>query len=195
LRVKICGICSYNDAITAINAGVDALGFVFYEKSSRYISPKNAKEIIEKLPVFVEKVGLFVHESADEINLICKDVKLTLAQIHFEADDEFYAKLEVPHLKVIRAKSKEDILNLKDEYYLIDAFVDGFGGCGKRLELSWFDGIDCSKFILAGGLDAKNIDEVKKYNFYAVDVSSGVEKEKGVKDKDKIREFIKRAKN
>ena len=195
MRVKICGITSYNDAKNAIDTGADALGFVFYEKSPRYILAQNAKEIIQKLPPFVEKVGLFVNEEAKNIDFICKELKLTLAQIHFEADDEFFKQLEVPYLKVLRAKQKEDIFKKIGEFCLIDSFVDSFGGCGKKLEFSWFDGVDCSKFILAGGLNIDNIDEVKKYNFFAVDVSSGVEKEKGVKDKKKMYDFIKRAKS
>ncbi len=195
MRVKICGITSYNDAKDAIDAGADALGFVFFEKSPRYISPLNAKEIIRKLPPFVEKVGLFVNKSAKDINIACKESKITLAQIHFEAKNELFQNLEFPYLKVLRAKNAEDILQKTGEFYLVDSFVDNFGGCGKRLELSWFDGIDCSKFILAGGLNLDNINEVKKYNFFAVDVSSGVEKEKGIKDKEKMREFIRRAKS
>lgn len=195
MKVKICGITTYKDAIDAINAGADALGFVFYEKSPRYISPQNAKSIIQKLPPFIEKVGLFVHEEPKNINLICRDTKLTLAQIHFETEDSFFKKLETPYLQVLRAKSKEEILTLqKDRFYLIDSFVDSFGGSGKRVELSWFDDVDCSKFIIAGGLNIDNINEVKKHNFYAIDVSSGVEKEKGIKDKEKMIELIRRVK-
>lgn len=195
LRVKICGITSFDDAMTAIRYGADALGFVFYEQSPRYIKPEDAKKIIEKLPPFVEKVGLFVNMDASGINKIASDSKITLAQIHFDADNELLKELEVQYIKVIRAKSKEDLsIYLDDKYYLVDSYVESFGGEGKRLNLEWFDDIDCSKFILAGGLDSSNIDEVRKYNFYGVDVSSGVEKQKGIKDKSKIEEFLKRAK-
>ncbi|MBN2781934.1 MAG: phosphoribosylanthranilate isomerase [Campylobacterales bacterium] len=193
MRTKICGITSYEDAMCAIEAGADALGFVFYEKSPRYISPKDAKEIISKLPPFIEKVALFVNEDADAINEACKISGASLAQIHFESNNELYAKLEVPHIKVIRAQEKSDIEKFNDEYRLIDAYCEAYGGSGKRINIEWFDGVDCSKIILAGGLDATNVASLKKYGFYGVDVSSGVEASKGVKDKDKVRDFIKNA--
>lgn len=193
MRTKICGITSYEDAMCAIDAGADALGFVFYEKSPRYISPKDAKTIISKLPPFIEKVALFVNEDAEAINEACKLSGASLAQIHFEADDELYTKLEVPHIKVIRAQEKSDIAKFSDEFRLIDAYCEAYGGSGKRINIEWFDGVDCSKIILAGGLDATNVSSLKKYGFYGVDVSSGVEASKGVKDKDKVRDFIKNA--
>ncbi|WP_458699650.1 phosphoribosylanthranilate isomerase [Sulfurospirillum sp. 1307] len=194
MKVKICGITNLEDALVAIKAGADALGFVFYEKSPRYITPKKALEIVEKLPPFVERVGLFVNATCKEINSTCKKAKMSLAQIHFEADEELYSGLEVSHLKVIRATCKDDILKYKDEYKIVDAFVKGYGGEGKRVELSWFEGIDCSKMILAGGLNIDNINEVKDMGFYALDVSSGVEKSPGKKDSKKIEEFVKRVK-
>ncbi len=193
MRTKICGITSYEDAMSAIDAGAHALGFVFYKESPRYIHPNNAKNIIQMLPPFVEKVALFVNEEASFIDAICLHVRATLAQIHFDASKEFYDLLQTPHIKVVRAEKKEDILKFSDEYRLIDAYCHSYGGGGKRLNVEWFNGVDCSKIILAGGLDADNVSELKKYGFYGVDVSSGVEKDKGVKDPQKIREFIKNA--
>ena len=193
MRAKICGITSYEDAITAINAGADALGFVFYEKSPRYLTPQKAKEIIQKLPPFVEKVALFVNVDAQTINVTCKEVGATLAQIHFNADEAFYNALEVPHLKVIRAQKKEDILKYSDEYRLVDAYCEAYGGAGKQINTQWFEDVDCSKIILAGGLMPKNITALKKYGFYAFDVSSGVEISHGKKDALKVKEFIQNA--
>ncbi|SFV57927.1 Phosphoribosylanthranilate isomerase [hydrothermal vent metagenome] len=193
MRCKICGITSYEDAMVAINAGANALGFVFYEKSPRYITPMEAKDIIKKLPPFVEKVALFVNVDAAFINEICHTTGATLAQIHFDADTELYNKLKVPYLKVIRAKTKEDILQYSDEYRLVDAYCEAYGGAGKRLNIEWFQDIDCSKIILAGGLNPHNIIELKQYNFYAFDVSSGVEASAGKKDTKKVKEFIKNA--
>ena len=190
MRCKICGITSYKDAMLAINAGADALGFVFYEKSPRYITPKKAKEIIKKLPPFVEKVALFVNVNAEFINKTCNDINATLAQIHFDADESLYNALKVPYLRVIRAKNRDDILKYCDEYRLIDAYCEAYGGAGKRLNIEWFNNIDCSKIILAGGLNPKNILELKKYNFYAFDVSSGVESSAGKKDTEKVKEFL-----
>ncbi len=193
MRIKICGITSYVDAMTAIEAGADALGFVFYEKSPRYISPLNAQKIISKLPPFVEKVALFVNESAQTINTHCKESGATLAQLHFTPTDELVNALEVPFLKVSRAKNAQDILEYKNEYRIVDAYCEAYGGAGKRINIEWFDDIDCSKIILAGGLDSSNVASLKKYGFYALDVSSGVEISHGKKDSQKIQDFIKNA--
>jgi len=193
-KVKICGITNLEDAMCAVLAGADALGFVFYEKSPRYITPKKALEIVRQLPPFIERVGLFVNATCKEINLTCKEANISLAQIHFDVDDEFYDGLHVKPLRVIRATCKEDILKYKDEFRIVDAFVQSYGGEGKRVDLSWFEGIDCSKIILAGGLNLENIEEVKNLKFYAFDVSSGVELSKGKKDSAKVIEFIKKVK-
>lgn len=194
-RVKICGITNLQDALVAIEAGADALGFVFYEKSSRYISAKKAKEIVKQLPPFVQTIGLFVNARAKEINLTCKQACMQVAQIHFEATQELFEALDIPYIKVIRATCKEDLEKYKDEYRLVDAYVQSYGGEGKRVELSWFEGVDTSKIILAGGLSVENLDEVKNLGFYGFDVSSGVEKEKGLKDTEKVKAFIQKAKN
>ncbi|MDF1882635.1 phosphoribosylanthranilate isomerase [Sulfurimonas sp. SAG-AH-194-C21] len=193
MRIKICGITSYKDAITAINAGANALGFVFYEKSPRYISPKDAKNIISQLPPFIEKVALFVNESAATINTQCKDSGATLAQLHFDTTQDLITALEVPYIKVTRAKSAKDIIDFKNEYRIVDAYCEAFGGAGKRINIEWFEGIDCSKIILAGGLDSENVASLKKYGFYGLDVSSGVEISHGIKDPAKVKDFIKNA--
>jgi len=190
MRAKICGITSYEDAMVAVDAGAHALGFVFYEKSPRYISVEDAQAIIKKLPPFVEKVALFVNEDASSINDMCKKSGATLAQLHFEVDDALLEELEVPYIRVIRAKKKEDILQFSDEYRLVDAYCEAYGGAGKRINIEWFDGVDCSKIILAGGLDATNIASVKPYGFFGVDVSSGVEVSYGKKDPLQVQEFI-----
>jgi len=191
LRVKICGITNLTDALNAINAGADALGFVFYDKSPRYIDPVKAKEIIKQLPPFVQTIGLFVNDAPSKIDFICKLSGINSAQIHFEASEQFYKSLTTKRIKVVRVQTKEDLQIYKDEYRIVDAFVESYGGEGKRINLSWFDNIDCSRIILAGGLTSENIQELKGYNFYALDVSSGVEKSKGIKDKNKMNEFIK----
>lgn len=190
MRTKICGITSYKDAMIAIEAGADALGFVFYEKSPRYVTIPHAKSIIQKLPPFVEKVALFVNVDAKTINSTCQEVGATLAQLHFEASDEVYEGLTVAHIKVIRAKSKEDILKYPNEYKLVDAYCEAYGGAGKRINIEWFDNIDNSKIILAGGLDPTNVESLKKYGFYGVDVSSGVEESHGIKNPQKVKDFI-----
>ncbi len=195
MRVKICGITNLEDALDAIDAGADALGFVFYPKSPRYITPERAKEIIAKLPPFVERVGLFVNCDASFVNETVTSCQLSLAQIHFEADEPFFDALLVKYIKVVRAACKEDIHKYQDEYRLVDAFVESYGGEGKRINPEWFKGVDCSKMILAGGLNVQNVGDMLKFGFYGVDVSSGVEKTKGKKDRMKVYHFIKEVYN
>ena len=195
MRVKICGITSYHDAMNAIAAGADALGFVFYPLSPRYITPLAAAAIVSKLPPFVEKVGLFVNEEAAQINHMAKTAKMTLLQIHFEADEALFEALELPYLRVIRAQKKEDLLLHVNEYRLIDAYCEAYGGMGKRLNIEWFKNINCSKIILAGGLDPENVATLGSYDFYGVDVSSGVEASKGKKDPHKVQAFVHKAKH
>ncbi|MDR2080306.1 MAG: phosphoribosylanthranilate isomerase [Campylobacteraceae bacterium] len=195
MRVKICGITSAKDALRAVHAGADAVGFIFYPKSPRYITPKNAKKISLLLPPFVQKIGVFVNESPKNIDKICKKAGLNLAQLHFDVDEKFLSKLKTPHIKVVRAKQKSDILKCKDKYRLIDAFTDNYGGEGKSVDLSWFDEIDCSKIILAGGLNASMLENIKHFGFYGVDVNSSVELSHGKKDAQKMYDFIKSAKN
>ncbi|MDX4051058.1 N-(5'-phosphoribosyl)anthranilate isomerase [Aliarcobacter skirrowii] len=193
MRVKICGITNKEDAHNATKAGASALGFVFYKPSPRYIEPKEALKIVNSLPPFIQSVALFVNETTDFINQVCKDSKMQLAQIIDDENIVDYENLEVKYLKVLRVKTKEDLINLENNYYLVDAFVEEFGGAGKRLALEWFKDIDCSKFILAGGLSSENLKELNGFNFFAVDVSSAVEKQKGIKDREKMVEFVKAA--
>lgn len=192
--VKICGITNLEDALCAVDAGADALGFVFYPKSSRYITPQNAKAIAEKLPLHIKKIGLFVDVTPEEIALTCKEAQMDMAQIHFEVDKDFWSALKVPYLRVVRAREACDVEQYKGLIRLVDAYVEGFGGAGQRIDLSWFENSDCENIILAGGLTPENVEHVKSLGFYGVDVSSGVEKAKGIKDHDKVRAFIQRAK-
>jgi len=194
MRVKICGITNYEDAKMACDFGADALGFVTYKKSPRFIEVEEIKKIIQKLPPFVTKTILFVNERAEFVNEVMQVTKADIAQIHFEADEEFYKKLEYKYLRVIRAKEKIDIEKFPDEYKIVDAYVPEYGGSGKRVALEWFETKDNSKIILAGGLNPQNIFEIGRYGFYGVDVSSGVEKSLGKKDKRKLRKFIELAK-
>jgi len=194
MRVKICGITNYEDAKTACDAGADALGFVTYPKSPRFIKPEDIKVIIDKLPPFVTKTVLFVNVGSDYVNEVMHYTKADLAQIHFEADEKFYENLKCKHIKVIRAKEKKEIEKYEGEYKIVDAYVQEYGGSGKRVALEWFKNRDNSKIILAGGLNDKNVFEVGGYGFYGVDVSSGVESSPGKKDKRKVRKFIELAK-
>jgi len=195
MRVKICGITNVEDALHAVACGADALGFVFYEKSPRYISPKDAKAVIDKLPPFVERVGLFVNEERETIERISRACNISRAQIHFDMDEASLDEIGFQTLPVVRAKSAQDVHLFANRYRLVDAYCEAYGGSGKRLNLEWFDGLDCSKMILAGGLTAENVAELKAYGFYGVDVSSGVESTKGKKDPMKVKQFIANAKS
>jgi phosphoribosylanthranilate isomerase len=195
MRVKICGLTNYEDAKLSVDFGADALGFIFYKDSKRFIHPQDAKKIIAKLPPFVQKVGLFVNHSIDEINEISKNTKINLAQIHFELQEKLYDKIQIEHIKVIRASKQNDILNYQNEYRLCDTMTENYGGSGKRIAVEWFDNIDCSNIILAGGLNHENLDSLKNYNFFGVDVSSGTEASYGKKDKIKLQQFIEKAKS
>jgi phosphoribosylanthranilate isomerase len=195
MRVKICGITNLKDALHAVECGADALGFVFYNKSPRYITPAAAKRIIDQLPPFVERVGLFVNEGVETIDTVCRYSDISRAQIHFDVDEESLAAIGLQTLPVVRAKGPEDLKKFKDRYRLVDAYSEVYGGSGERLNLEWFKGVDCSKIVLAGGLTPENVAKAKQLGFYGVDVSSGVESIKGKKDPQKVQQFIANAKS
>ena len=193
MRVKICGITNLADALQAVAAGADALGFVFYPPSPRAVTPEETARIVAALPPFVERVGLFVNTPPQTVNQICQQAHLSLAQIHFDVDAAYLDALEVKSLPVIRARAPEDLDRFADRYRLIDAYVEGYGGEGKRLALEWFAGRDNRRVILAGGLTPDNVHQTLPYGFYGVDVSSGVEAEPGRKDPDKVEAFVRHA--
>ncbi|MDR0665926.1 MAG: phosphoribosylanthranilate isomerase [Campylobacteraceae bacterium] len=195
MRVKICGITNYEDAMLCVKHGADAVGFIFYPKSPRFISVNNAKNISLKLPPLITKTGVFVNESAQIINAVCKEAKIDLAQIHFDADDDLLSKLEIPFIRVVRVKEREDVHKFASTYRIVDTFVQNYGGEGKSVDLSWFDGVDCSKIILAGGININALEKIKRFGFYGVDVNSGVELSYGKKDIQKTIDFIRSAKS
>ena len=193
MKVKICGITNYKDAKYACDVGADALGFVTFKKSPRFISPEKIKEIIEKLPPFVTKTVLFVNVEPEYVNEVITYTKADLAQIHFDVDAEYFKKLNCKYIPVVRAKEKNDIEKFEG-FRIVDAYVPEYGGSGKRVALEWFENKDNSNIILAGGLTPENVFEVARFGFYGVDVSSGVEKSVGIKDKYKVKRFIELAK-
>lgn len=196
-KVKICGITNYDDAIYASECGADALGFVFYKKSPRYINPADAQAIIKKLPPFIQSVGLFVNHTKDEINQINHLVDLNLFQFHGDEDPLFCQSLSHPFIKAIRVKDKNDIINAFSNFQLAKAIlVDKFsnhtyGGTGESFDWSLIPKNHQKPMILAGGLNCNNITKaINETNPYAVDVSSGVELSKGKKDPQLIKKFI-----
>ncbi|MFW6307263.1 MAG: phosphoribosylanthranilate isomerase [Campylobacterales bacterium] len=189
MRVKICGITTLEDAIVCEKNGADAIGFILYKPSSRYIKPEAIREITKNLPPFISKVGVFVEEDSAFVDEVVEFCKLDVAQIYGKTTK--LGELKSNYIEVVQAKSKDDIQEHR-EFKLIDAHVKEYGGEGKRIPLEWFKNRDNSKTILAGGINETNIDEVRPYGFYGVDVSSGVESTKGVKSKEMIERFLKK---
>jgi len=202
VKVKICGITSAPDALAAVEAGADALGFMFYEKSPRHISLQQAGEIIRELPPFIIKVGVFVDAPEDLVLRAIGDCGLNLLQFHGDETPEYCTQFGLMSMKAFRIRDSESLKQLADyptDAWLLDAFVtDKLGGTGERF--NWDLAIEAKKagrlIFLAGGLTPANVAEaVRKVQPYGVDVSSGVEAEPGRKDHAKVREFIKAAKS
>lgn len=197
MKVKICGITNIEDAKLSHKFGADAIGFIFYKKSKRFIEPKDAKVIINQLPPFVFKVGVFVNESVEEINEIAKEVKLNFVQLHGEEPPEMIAQIELPVIKVFRVKDNFDFAVLsqyKNCSFLLDAFDEKeYGGTGQKFNWNKIPIELQSKIILAGGVSAENIEKIyNEIKPYAIDVSSSVEIKPGKKDEIKLKELFKK---
>ena len=199
VKVKICGITNREDALEAVDAGADALGFVFYKGSPRYVPSDVAKDIVRSLPPFVATVGVFVDEREDELERIMRHAAIDVAQLHgHETPESCPTGRRV--IKAIRVKELIDLEPL--EHYRVSAFLldtytpESLGGTGQIF--NWDIAVTAKEFgriILAGGLNPDNVEKAVRWvRPYAVDVSSGVEEEKGKKDHKKMRLFIKRAK-
>lgn len=198
-RVKICGITNRADALHAVNCGVDALGFVFYPGSARCVDPELARRIIAELPPLVSTVGLFVNENPARIRELVAFCGLNAVQLH---GDEQPHQCSYPPCRVIKAlRLKEPLAEpvlaaYKVAALLLDAYVpDQFGGTGQRCDWQQAAAIAVRhRVILAGGLDAENVAAaVRQVRPYGVDVSSGVEKQPGLKDPEKVARFIRMA--
>ncbi len=203
VRVKICGITRMEDAMAAVKAGADALGFVFYRKSSRYISASKALKILEALPPFVSKVGVFVNERTGAIRDIAGFCSLDAVQLHGEEDNHFCHRLKRYGLKIIKGfRVKEDfnisqVGSYRVDGHLFDAHTEGqYGGSGKVFAWEIIKDLHTPvPRIISGGLTVDNVSEaILMLKPFAVDVSSGVESSPGVKDHKKMAEFIRRAK-
>lgn len=201
-RVKICGITQYIDAMAAIDSGADALGFVFYKPSPRYISFSNAKRIIDKITPFINKVALFVNEESYIVNNAISQLSINLLQFHGDEDEAYCASFNTPYIKAIRMQEGTDLNDKARQFssasaLLIDTFDPAFyGGTGKTFDLSLLPKNNQQTIILAGGLTHDNVAEaITSARPYAVDVSSGVEKNKGVKDHLLIKQFMKEVKS
>lgn len=200
VKVKICGITNLGDALVAAEFGADALGFVFFKGSPRYIPPDDARQITLRLPPFITTVGVFVDENPEEVKRILKHAAIDMAQFHGHEPPEACA-IDRRVIKAIRIKELTDLDALR--HYRVSAFLldtytpESFGGTGQIF--NWEIAVDAKQFgkiVLAGGLNPDNIEKAARVvRPYAVDVSSGVEQEKGKKDHKKLKLFIERAKS
>ncbi len=199
----MCGVTRLDDAVVAVKAGVDALGFIFYEKSPRYIDPDDARLIIEELPPFVDTVGVFVDKKRREVEEIVQYCPLGYAQLHGKESPKYCERLTrlatpcqvLKALRVGTQLTSEEVApyNALVKGFLLDTFrKDAVGGTGEAFDWSLVDRLHLEKpFLLAGGLSVDNIREaLERVRPYGVDVNSGIEKAPGVKDHILIQKFV-----
>ncbi|KGS12113.1 phosphoribosylanthranilate isomerase [Pseudomonas tremae] len=197
VRSKICGITRIEDALAAVEAGADAIGLVFYPKSPRAVTVLQARAIIAALPPFVTTVGLFVNASRCELNETLDAVALDMLQFHGDETPEECDGYHRPYIKALRVKAGDDIASACRAYrnargVLLDTYVEGVpGGTGETFDWALIpDDLD-KPVILAGGLTSANVAQaIAQVRPYAVDVSGGVERSKGIKDREKILAFM-----
>lgn len=201
-RVKICGITTVNDAKLAIQLGADALGLVFFEHSPRHVSVAQAQAIAQIVPAFVSVVGLFVNATQAKVEDTLAAVPLDILQFHGDEDAAFCRQFHRPYIKAIRVQNQQDIADASQSFQdaralLFDAHVAGtYGGTGQAFDWQMLPHDLNQAWVLSGGLHPANIaNAIAQTHAIAVDVSSGVEASKGIKDADKMRLFIQGAKS
>ena len=201
-RVKICGITRVEDGIDAAQAGADAIGLVFVARSPRHVLPEQAREIARALPPFVSTVALFVNPSVAEVEAVMETVRPDVLQFHGEESPDFCHAFGVPYLKAFRVRPGVDLLQSAASYadaqgWLLDAWSEAaHGGTGERFDWDLIPPDLPRPVVLAGGLNPANVaDAIRRVRPWAVDVSSGVETSKGIKDAALIAAFIKEVRN
>lgn len=200
-RVKICGITRTQDARAAARAGADAIGLVFYPQSPRFLSVERAVEIRDALPPFVQAVALFVNPDAAQVAQVMGRVCPAMLQFHGEESPEFCAQFGVPYIKACRVKRGVDLLEYLRPFsraaaWLLDSHVPEYGGAGESFDWSLVPAAGDHPLILSGGLARNNVAEaIRRVRPWGVDVSSGVESAKGIKDAAKIAGFIAEVRN
>ncbi len=195
MKVKICGITNIEDALLCEKLGADALGFIFYEKSKKHLQPNSARDIIKMLSPFTLKVGVFVNEIPENINVISKLAGLNIVQLHGDETPQQIAEINLPVIKAFRINEDFDfnvIDDYKNCYFLFDTYSSKqFGGTGKTFNWNIIPKHLKSKIILSGGISSSNIQRIiNEVNPYAVDVSSSVEEYPGKKSEMKLKEFF-----
>ena len=194
-RVKISGLTRLEDVLVAVEAGADAIGLVFYPPSPRYVDLDKAAELARAVPPFVTIVGLFVNANPALVRETLAVVPIHLLQFHGDEDEAYCRQFDRPYMKAARVRPGMDLVQYAAAFpsaqaILLDAFVDGFGGGGKVFDWSLIPPALGKPLVLSGGLDAANVGEaIVRVRPAAVDVSSGVEAAKGIKDAEKIRAF------
>lgn len=194
-RVKICGLTRLEDVLVAVEAGADAIGLVFYPPSPRYVDLDKAAELARAVPPFVTIVGLFVSADPALVRETLAVVPIHLLQFHGDEDEAYCRQFDRPYMKAARVRPGMDLVQYAAAFpsaqaILLDAFVDGFGGGGKVFDWSLIPPALGKPLVLSGGLDAANVGEaIVRVRPAALDVSSGVEAAKGIKDAEKIRAF------
>lgn len=195
-RIKICGLTRAADVEVAVDAGADAIGFVFYAPSPRYVTPAQAAPLARALPPFVSSVALFVNADAADVRETLRRVPISLLQFHGDEDDDWCRQFERPFIKAARVRPGMDLLQYAADFpsaqaILLDAFVPGFGGGGAVFDWSLVPPGFSRPLIVSGGLTVDNVGEaIARLRPAAVDVSSGVEAAKGIKDPVRVREFV-----
>ena len=197
VKIKVCGMTQLDDVLTAVDCGADAVGFIFYKKSPRHVNESTVKKIVVHLPPFVNRVGVFVNETAERINRLVEVCGLDAVQLHGDESPAFCRRIKVPVIKAFRMKNAESLASLSKyrvNGFLLDTFdEEQWGGTGQTFDWKWARGAKkYGSVILAGGLTPVNVaSAVRRVQPYGVDVCSGVEKSPGKKDPRKIRAFFK----
>ena len=200
VKVKICGMTNLKDVKVAVDGGVDAVGFIFYKKSPRSVTMQAVRKIVLELPPFVDSVGVFVNETAEQINKIADRCNLDRVQLHGNESPTFCKKIRRRVIKAIRVKDIQSLKKLSDypvSSFLLDTFSeDQYGGTGRVFD--WNLAYPAKKYgpiILAGGLTPINVHQaIQRIQPYGVDVCSGVESQPGIKDHKKMKAFLKNVK-
>ncbi|MFE8069746.1 phosphoribosylanthranilate isomerase [Marinobacteraceae bacterium S3BR75-40.1] len=196
-RIKICGITKPEDGAFAARAGAEAVGVVFYPPSPRAVTLEQARAVSDALPPFTSLVALFVNPSVAEVEQALKTLPISLLQFHGDESPAFCEQFDRPYMKAVRVRGPDTVTSAFDHYdgangLLLDAYVkDQYGGTGQPFNWDWIPRERPLPVVLAGGLTSDNVaGAVRAVRPWAVDVSGGVEASKGIKDPDKIRQFI-----
>jgi phosphoribosylanthranilate isomerase len=206
-RIKICGLTRVEDVQTALQLNVHAVGFVFYPDSPRYVNPEQASKLIKAIPAFVTTVGLFVNATAEDVASVLSQASVNILQFHGDETPEqchtIANSVQKQFIRALRVKpdmTGDDLLQCEADYrraspwfsgLLLDTYVDSFGGSGKVFDWSIIPKELAHRVVLSGGLTAQNVSgAVSRLRPGAVDVSSGVEQAKGIKDPAKMQAFV-----